>query len=385
MNDIQEKFSGSIEFINLKAQQAKIRSALDSAIKRVLDHGLYIMGPEIIELEAKLAEFCGVKHAVTCANGTDALILGLMAKNVRPGEAIFVPSFTFAATAEVVVLMGAVPVFIDVLPDTYNMDPVSLEMGLRTAKVRGLKPSGIIPVDLFGQAADYTAIQAIADQHNLWILADAAQSFGGKQNNTKIGNFGFCTATSFFPAKPLGCYGDGGAIFTNDDELALILKSFRVHGQGIDKYDNVRIGMNGRLDTLQAAILLEKLKLFPEELLIRQAIADFYTEKLKNFVIVPSIMQNTNSTWAQYTIRLRRGINRNKLMEELKESGIPTMIYYPKPLHKQKAYEIYPVAGENNLPVSEMLSEEVLSLPMNPYLTQEAQSYIISQLIEKLT
>jgi dTDP-4-amino-4,6-dideoxygalactose transaminase len=357
-----------IQFIDLKAQQENIRPQIDAAIKRVLDHGTYIMGPEVPELEKQLGEFCNVKHAISCANGTDALGLGLMAKGVKPGDAIFVPSFTFAATGEVVAWMGATAVFIDVLPNTYNMDPKSLEQGIRTAQKLGLKPVGIIPVDLFGQPADYDAIQAIADEHNLWVMADGAQSFGASYKGLNVGNIGDMATTSFFPAKPLGCYGDGGAIFTNDDELASIIKSLRVHGQGADKYDNVRIGMNGRIDTIQASILLEKLKVFPDELKVRQEVADLYNAGLKDYVKVPILLEGTTSAWAQYTVRLPHGTDRTKLMEDLKKEGIPTMVYYVKPLHQQKAYAHYPVAGEGGLPVSEALAHEVLSLPMSGYL-----------------
>jgi len=357
-----------IQFIDLKAQQLRIRPQIDAAIKRVLDHGSYIMGPEVFELEKQLAEFCGVKHVISCANGTDALTLGLMAKNVGPGDAVLVPSFTFAATAEVVALVGATPVFIDSLEDTYNIDPKSLELGIQTAKKVGLTPVGIIPVDLFGQPADYDAIQTIADDHDLWVLADGAQSFGASYKGRKVGNIGDIATTSFFPAKPLGCYGDGGAVFTNDDGLAATIKSLRVHGQGTDKYDNVRIGMNGRLDTMQAAILIEKLKIFPDELVARQQTADAYSAGLKDVVKVPYVMGGVTSSWAQYTMRLPKSISREKLTADLKELGIPTMVYYGKPLHLQAAYSAYPTAGCKELPMCEALSNEVLSLPMSGYV-----------------
>jgi dTDP-4-amino-4,6-dideoxygalactose transaminase len=360
-----------MQFIDLKAQQNLIRSQIDAAIKRVLDHGTYIMGPEVFEFENQLAEFCGVKHAISCANGTDALALGLMAKNVGPGDAVLMPSFTFAATAEVVAWVGATPIFIDSLEDTYNIDPKSLELGIQTAKNGGLRPVGIIPVDLFGQPADYDTIQVIADDHNLWIMADGAQSFGGSYKGRKVGNIGDLATTSFFPAKPLGCYGDGGAVFTNDDELAAILKSLRVHGQGSDKYDNVRIGMNGRLDTIQAAILIEKLKIFPDELVARQKTAGAYSAGLKNVVQAPYVMDGTKSAWAQYTVRLPRDINRAKLIADLKEAGIPTMVYYVKPLHLQTAYSVYPTAGSKELLVCETLANEVLSLPMSGYVVDQ--------------
>ncbi len=359
----------SIQFIDLKAQQNSIRSQIDAAIKRVLDHGIYIMGPEVFELEEQLAAFCGVKHAITCGNGTDALGLGLMAKNVGIGDAIFVPSFTFAATAEVVAWMGATPVFIDSLADTYNIDPNSLEQGIQTAKEAGLRPVGIIPVDLFGQPADYDAILEIANNYKLWVMADGAQSFGASYKGRKVGNIGDIATTSFFPAKPLGCYGDGGAIFTNDDELATVIKSLRMHGQGLDKYDNVRIGINGRLDTMQAAILLEKLKIFPDELIARQQIANAYNLGLKEFVRVPVVIDDTTSAWAQYTVRLSDNVERVQIMSGLKEIGFPTMIYYVKPLHMQKAYQCYLTATGGSLPVCEKLAKEVLSLPMSGYVT----------------
>jgi Predicted pyridoxal phosphate-dependent enzyme apparently involved in regulation of cell wall biogenesis len=357
-----------MQFIDLKSQLERIRPEIDAAIKRVLDHGVFIMGPEVYALEKQLAEFCGVKHAITCANGTDALGLGLMAKNVGPGDAVFVPSFTFAATAEVVCWMGATPVFIDSLEDTYNIDPKSLEQGIAHAKKLGLKPAGIIPVDLFGQPADYDAIQAIADEHSLWIMADGAQSFGASYKGRKVGNIGDMATTSFFPAKPLGCYGDGGAIFTNDDTLASIIKSLRVHGQGEDKYDNVRIGMNGRLDTIQAAILLEKLKIFSDELIARQKTADAYNNSLRDFVDVPLLSEDVTSAWAQYTVCLPSHIDRSTLMADLKKVGIPTMVYYVKPLHLQTAYRHYPTASGTTLPVCEDLAQRVLSLPMSGYV-----------------
>jgi dTDP-4-amino-4,6-dideoxygalactose transaminase len=369
----------AIPFIDLKAQQEGIRPQIDAAIKRVLDHGAYIMGPEVYELEKQLAAFCGAKHAITCANGTDALGLGLMAKNVSVGDAIFVPSFTFAATAEVVAWVGATPVFIDSLKDTYNIDPESLKQGIQTAKKAGLRPVGIIPVDLFGQPADYDAIQSIADEHGLWVMADGAQSFGATYKGRKVGNIGDMATTSFFPAKPLGCYGDGGAIFTNDDELASIIKSLRVHGQGTDKYDNVRIGMNGRLDTIQAAILIEKLKIFPDELIARQKTAGTYNEALKDILQIPYVREEATSAWAQYTVRLPKTANRSQLSANLKEAGVPTMVYYVKPLHLQTAYRHYPTATGGPLPVCEALANEVLSFPMSGYVSRDQINIIIGE------
>lgn len=374
----------SIDFIDLKIQQAQIRSQIDRAIQRVLDHGNYIMGPEIDQFESDLSEFCGAKHSLSCANGTDALGLGLMAKGVQPGDAIFVPSFTFAATAEVVSWTGATPVFIDSLPDTFNMDPESLEQGIKTAESQGLKPCGIIPVDLFGQPADYDSIFEIANAHNLWVMADAAQSFGAFYRNQRVGSFSQIATTSFFPAKPLGCYGDGGAIFTNDDALASKIKSLRVHGQGADKYDNVHIGINGRLDTIQAAILIEKLKIFEDEIKARQIIADRYTKGLSDIVKTPVLIKEATSVWAQYTVVLPENVDRSALIQALKEQGIPTVVYYIKPLHLQTAYKHYLTATGKELPVCEKLANHVLSLPMHPYLLEKTQDYIIEGLREQL-
>jgi len=302
----------------------------------------------------------------------------LMAKGLKPGDAVFVPSFTFAATAEVVAWLGAVPVFVDVDAETFNMDPVSLEAGIAVAKAKGLKPTAIIPVDLFGQAADYDAIEPIANAHGLWIMSDAAQSFGGAYKDRKIGTIGLVTATSFFPSKPLGCYGDGGAIFTDDDEMAAVLKSLRVHGQGSDKYDNVRIGLNARLDTMQAAVLIEKLKILGDEIEARNRVAARYSEALSRIVPVPHIAAGRYSAWAQYTI-LVPAERRAAIGAALKEQGVPTMIYYPKPLHQQTAYKHFPLAG-NGLPVSERLAKEVLSLPMHPYLDEVSQDRVIGAL-----
>jgi dTDP-4-amino-4,6-dideoxygalactose transaminase len=372
--------SDSIAFIDLAAQRRRIGSLMDEAILRVVNHGGYIMGPEVKQFEADLSAFCGAKHVISCANGTDALALVLMAKSVKPGQAILCPSFTFAATAEVVAWLGAVPIFVDCLPETFNMDPASLEFGINTARQLGLKPVGVIPVDLFGQPADYDAIEAICAREDLWILCDAAQSFGASYRGRKLGTIGAATSTSFFPAKPLGCYGDGGAVFTNDDELAVIMRSLRVHGQGSDKYDNVRIGMNGRLDTMQAAVLIEKLKIFPDEIAARDRVAKRYNEMLGDVVAVPVVAEGNTSVWAQYTLRVP---NRDSLAAALKAKGIPTAIYYPKPLHQQTAYCKFPCAG-NGVPVSERLAGEVLSLPMHPYLEEAVQDRIITAVREAL-
>lgn len=377
---MSDSMSDSIAFIDLAAQRRRIGSRMDEAILRVVNHGGYIMGPEVKQFEADLSAFCGAKHVISCANGTDALALVLMAKSVKPGHAILCPSFTFAATAEVVAWLGAVPIFVDCLPETFNMDPASLEFGINTARQLGLKPVGVIPVDLFGQPADYDAIEAICAREDLWILCDAAQSFGASYRGRKLGTIGAATSTSFFPAKPLGCYGDGGAVFTNDDELAAIMRSLRVHGQGSDKYDNVRIGMNGRLDTMQAAVLIEKLKIFPDEIAARDRVAKRYNEMLGDVVAVPVVAEGNTSVWAQYTMRVP---NRDALAAALKAKGVPTAIYYPKPLHQQTAYSKFPCAG-NGVPVSERLAGEVLSLPMHPYLEEAVQDRIIAAVREAL-
>lgn len=371
-----------IQFIDLKAQQAVIRPLLDQAVSRVLDHGHYIMGPEVKKFENDLKTFCGAPYTLSCSDGTDALSLCLGAKNIGPGDAVFVPTFTFAATAEVVSWVGATPVFVDVLEDTYNVDTESLEAAIQVAKNLGLKLKGIIAVDLFGQPADYDAIQEIANHHGMWVMADAAQSFGAVYKNRKVGCLAEMTTTSFFPAKPLGCYGDGGAVFTNDRDLMEILQSLRIHGKGSDKYDNIRIGLNSRLDTIQAAILVEKLKIFSHEIAARNRVAKIYNEGLKNHVRTPYVPDDVTSVWAQYTVNLESK-DRTAIMSRMKEVGVPTMIYYIKPLHLQTAYSHYPRA--THLSVSERLASQVLSLPMHPYLSEEDQKYIIENFIKAMT
>jgi dTDP-4-amino-4,6-dideoxygalactose transaminase len=363
-----------LAFIDLKRQQARIRHGLDRAIAKVLEHGRYVMGPEVRQLEDALAEFCGAKHVLSCSNGTDALGLVLRALRVGPGDAVFCPSFTFAATAEVVVWFGATPVFVDVHDDTFNMDARSLDAAVQTAKALNLRPAGVISVDLFGLPADYDAIESVCSTHRLWLLDDAAQAFGASYKGRRLGTVGVATGTSFFPAKPLGCYGDGGAVFTEDGTLAETLVSLRVHGQGSDKYDNANIGINGRLDTLQAAVLLEKLRIFPEEIDRRQQVAERYDVALAEVAIVPKVPPGLTSVWAQYTIRVPPQ-RRDTLIAALREQGVPTAIYYPKPLHRQTAYRGYPVAG-NGLPVSERIADEVISLPMHPYLEPDEQDFI---------
>jgi dTDP-4-amino-4,6-dideoxygalactose transaminase len=368
----------TIPFIDLAAQRRRLGSRVDEAIARVLSHGQFIMGPEVAELEYRLAEFTHARHVISCSSGTDALALVLMAKAVGPGQAVFCPAFTFCATAEVVAWLGATPVFVDVDEATFTMDPQSLEDAISVARGLRLNPVGLIPVDLFGQPADYDSILAIAAHHGLWTLCDAAQSFGATFAGRRVGTIGDATATSFFPSKPLGCYGDGGAIFTDNDELADVIRSLRVHGQGAAKYDNVRIGMTARLDTLQAAILLEKLSILPDEIERRNAVASRYSARLTDVTTIPCLRRGCVSTWAQYTIRVENGL-RAAVAAKLKSDRIPTQIYYPKPLHLQTAYLGFPRTTEH-LATSEALCSEVLSLPMCPYLGEEDQDRVVDAL-----
>ena len=365
-----------IAFIDVAAQRRRLGRALDEAVSRVLAHCQFIQGPEVRALEVELAAFCGARHAIACSSGTDALRLVLMAWGIGPGDAVICPSFTFCATAEVVALGGATPVMADVDADTFNLDPASCERAVATARKLGLTPRGVIPVDLFGLPADHDAIAAVAAAHRLLVLDDAAQAFGATYKGRRLGVLAPATATSFFPAKPLGCYGDGGAVLTDDDDLAARLKSLRVHGEGADKYDAVHIGITGRLDSIQAAILLEKLKIFPEEIVARNAVAQRYAAALADVAAVPQVGNDSTSVWAQYTIRLAPG-RRDALAAALKAQGIPTAIYYAKPLHRQAAYRGFPVA-EGGVPVSERLAEEVISLPMHAYLDQPVQDRIIA-------
>jgi dTDP-4-amino-4,6-dideoxygalactose transaminase len=365
-----------IAFIDVAAQRRRLGRAIDEAVSRVLTHCQFIQGPEVRALEAELAAFCGARHAIACSSGTDALRLVLMAWGIGPGDAVICPAFTFCATAEVVALCGATPVMADVRADTFNLDPESCERAVATAKKLGLTPRGVIPVDLFGLPADHDAIGAVAAAHRLLVLDDAAQALGATYRGRKLGVLAPATATSFFPAKPLGCYGDGGAVFTDDDDLATRLKSLRVHGEGADKYDAVHIGITGRLDSIQAAILLEKLKIFPEEIVARNAVAQRYTAALADVATVPQVGNESTSVWAQYTIRLAPG-RRDALAAALKAQGIPTAIYYAKPLHRQAAYRGFPVV-EGGVPVSDRLAEEVISLPMHAYLDQPVQDRIIA-------
>ena len=366
----------NIPFIDVASQRRRLGPAVDEAVARVLAHCQFINGPEVTALEAALAAFCGAKHVVTCASGTDALIMVLMGKGVGRGDAVLCPSFTFCATGEAVALIGATPVFVDVDEATFNIDAASFKRGIATAKRLGLKPRGVIPVDLFGQSADHDEVFAIAVAEGMFVLDDAAQAFGASYKGRRLGGMGVITATSFFPAKPLGCYGDGGAIFTDDAKFAEVLRSIRVHGQGSDKYDNVRLGLTGRLDTIQAAVLIEKLKIFDDEIAARNKVAERYAQGLGNVVTVPRLANGHTSVWAQYTIRLPAGTDRDAFAAALKEQGVPTAIYYPKSMHQQTAYKAYPIA-DGGLPVSERLSADVISLPMHAYLDEASQDRVI--------
>jgi len=380
-----------LQFIDLAAQQKRIRDKIESNILAVLDHGKYIMGPEIKAIEGRLAEYTGVKHAIGCASGTDALLLALLAGRIGPGDAVFTSPFTFIATAEVISLLGATPVFVDINPETFNLDPAKLDQAVSALKANDsnlyplpmtndpspLTPKGVIAVDLFGLPADYERIDAVARKHDLFVIEDAAQSFGAELNGKKACSFGNIACTSFFPAKPLGCYGDGGMCFTDDDQLANIMDSLRVHGKGDHKYDNVRIGINGRLDSLQAAILLAKFNIFPEEIELRQQVASRYDTLLgsNSRVQVPSIPPGASSAWAQYSILAADENQRAGLQNKLKEAAIPTAIYYPQPLHLQSAFSSLGYQ-KGDFPISEDCARRIFSLPMHPYLTEEEQNKI---------
>jgi dTDP-4-amino-4,6-dideoxygalactose transaminase len=376
MNQHARLDTAPIPFIDVAAQRRRLGGRIDAAVARVLDHCRFVLGPEVRELEAALAAFCGARHAVTCASGTDALLMVLMAKGIGPGDAVICPSFTFCATAEAVALIGATPVFADVDAATFNIAPDSAARAVAAARAAGLNPRMIIPVDLFGQPADFASINALAAAEALFVLDDAAQAFGATVGNRKVGTQADAAATSFFPAKPLGCYGDGGAVFTDDDDMRDILVSLRTHGQGADRYDNVRIGLTARLDTIQAAVLIEKLKIFPEEIAERNRIARRYSQHLADVVSVPTVPAHMTSVWAQYTIRVNAG-SRDGLAAALKAQGIPTAIYYPKPLHRLEAYRHFP-ADPCGLPVCDLMAEEVISLPMHAYLDETTQDRIIA-------
>lgn len=370
------EYSAPLEFIDLNAQQAPIRHRIDAAIARVLDHGQYIMGPEVKQFEQDLKDFSGAPHALTCANGTDALTLVMMAWGIGPGDAVFVPSFTYVASAETPAQLGATPFFVDVLEESFNIDPASFAQAIEEARSLGLRPAVVIAVDLFGQPVDIDAITDIAHAANIKVLVDGAQSFGASSHGRRVGTMGDATTTSFFPAKPLGCYGDGGAVFTQDDELADLVNSIRLHGKGSQKYDNVRIGVNSRLDTIQAAILIEKLKIFPDELLARDKVASGYEAGLGNKVKTPRVPDGLTSAWAQYTLTIA---NRDAVQQKLKEHGVPSVVYYPKALTQQGGYSDYPIVS-SGVQVSENLAGMVLSLPMHPYLSKVEQARILKTL-----
>lgn len=361
-------------FIDLAAQRERLGDRVEQAISAVLHHGQYILGPEVAELEGRLASFCGARHCITCANGTDALILALMAEGIGPGDAVFVPAFTFVATVEVAVLCGATPVFVDVRSDTFNLDASSLEAAIGEARRRGLQPRCVIPVDLYGQPADYRVIGEIAKAHNLLVIADAAQSFGASLDGRKVGTLASYTATSFYPSKPLGGYGDGGAVFADDDARAARLRSLRNHGKGPDRPDTEHVGLNSRLDSIQAAILLEKLRLFPDEIPARQERAERYNQALAPVVKVPELMPGATSVWAQYTIVTER---RDELAKSCRDAGVPTAIHYPSALNSLAPYRQFPSAPAG-LPQAEFLAKRVISLPMHPYLGADAQALIVA-------
>ena len=380
-----------MQFIDLATQQERIRKQLEKNIIAVLDHGKYIMGPEIAQIEQRLAEYVGVKHAIGCSSGTDALLMALMAYNVGPGDAILTSPFTFIATAEVIGLLGATPVFVDIDPDTFNLHPQELEMAIKALKGKDpsiyplpatqgltLKPKGIIPIDLFGLPADYDTINAIAKEHDLFVIEDAAQSFGAEYKDRKACSLADIACTSFFPAKPLGCYGDGGMCFTDSDELAGLMNSVKIHGKGIHKYDNARIGINGRLDTMQAAVLNAKFDIFSEEVVMRDDVAQQYNQLIEACaceLVTPKTPKGYKSVWAQYSLLAKNGSHRTELQETLKNEGIPSAIYYPKPLHMQTAFGRLAYTDED-FPVSYDLSTRIFSLPMHPYLKTEEQKTI---------
>lgn len=388
----EREHTTNLQFVDLSEQQRQILPDVEYRIATVLRHGKYILGPEVKELEKRLAAFAGVKHCISCSSGTDALLMALMAYGIGPGDAIFTTPFTFIATAEVIALLGAIPVFVDIDPRTFNIDPEKLEQAIQAVRTNNttlhplpshpstqspLIPRGVIPVDLFGLPADYDRIMAVAEKYGLFVLEDAAQSFGAEYKGRRAGSLGHVAATSFFPAKPFGCYGDGGAILTDDDGLAEKLVSIRVHGKRTDKYDNIRIGINGRLDTLQAAILLSKLEIFPEEIRTRQEVAEGYGNALRAapLLLPPMVPVSMKSVWAQYSVLASSAPQRSYLQEGLRKAGIPTMVYYPKPLHMQTAFASLGHSPAH-FPISVDCSERIFSLPMHPYLLKQNLQWI---------
>jgi dTDP-4-amino-4,6-dideoxygalactose transaminase len=385
-----------MEFIDLAAQQKRIRDQVVQGIEAVLNHGQYIMGPEIVALERELARYVGARHAISCASGTDALLMALMARGIGPGDAVLTTPFTFIATAEVISLLGATPVYVDIDPKTYNIDPDHLERCLaalrsndaglyplpRIGGLETLTPKAVIPVDLFGLPADYGRVEDIAKREGLFLIEDACQSFGAERDGRKACAFGDVGCTSFFPAKPLGCYGDGGMCFCSDDNLAEIMRSIRLHGKGEHKYENIRIGINGRMDTMQAAVLLAKFSLFEEEVRLRQAVAGRYTEGLFNCrdLVTPFIPAGYRSVWAQYSLLAQDEARRDTIMKKMQASGIPTVIYYPRPLHLQGAFSFLGYRA-GDFPVSEDCARRIFSLPMHPYLSEADQEKIVTALL----
>ena len=374
MNNSTPIKSADIQFVDLAQQKKHIGPDLDKAIADVLAHQQFIMGPEVAALERELEDFCGAAHAITCSSGTDALSLALLALDVKRGDAVVCPSFTFCATAEVIALIGAIPLFVDVDAHTFNINPADTDETITRAEAAGLNVAGVIAVDLFGRPADYEALELATSRRGKWLICDAAQSFGANSNGRAVGTIGTITATSFFPAKPLGCYGDGGAVFTNDEALSGIIKSLRVHGKGEHKYDNIRVGMAARLDTLQAAVLREKLKIFPDEIQKRRIIARQYNEYLSSTPAIETPNLHPGSVWAQYTLTVPAE-TRDSFQAHLKAKGIPSQVYYPKPLHKQKAYRTYEIHSKS-LKKSENMSSRVISLPIHPYLDDRSLEYI---------
>ena len=385
-----------MKFVDLAAQQERIRDRIEANIHAVLDHGQYIMGPEVAELERRLETFCNVKHAVSCASGTDALLLALLALDVRTGDAVFTTPFTFIATAEVIQLIGAVPIFVDIDPKTFNLDPSKLLQAVTALRSQDttlyplprfevgsaeIKPKAVIAVDLFGLPADYEQINGIAADHNLHVIEDAAQSFGARHQGRPAGSLAGIACTSFFPAKPLGCYGDGGMCFTDNDALAGALQSLRIHGKGTNKYDNIRIGINGRLDTLQAAILMAKFDIFKNEIIRRRQITDRYSQLLADSgLTTPHEPDGLNSVWAQYSLLAKDSQARQRIQDRLSKTGIPSVVYYPIPLHLQTAFNNLGYA-KGDFPISEDCSQRIFSLPMHPYLTPEQQTRIAKAVI----
>lgn len=374
-----------MQFIDLKTQFERIEADVTTRVDAVLRSQKYVMGPEVKELEGKLAEFAGTKYAFTCASGTDALVIPLMAYGLKKTDAVFVPSFTFFASAESITLAGGTPVFVDIEEESFNIDPNHLEKEIARIVAEGeLTPRGIIPVDLFGRLANYEAIAEIAKKYNMFVLEDACQGFGAARAGKRACSFGNVAATSFFPAKPLGCYGDGGAIFTDDDELASLITSIRVHGQGADKYDNVRIGVNGRFDTIQAAVVLAKLQIFENELVERARVAAYYSENLSDVLRTPLEVEGDISAWAQYTLVAKDEEERDRILEGMKERGIPSAVYYPVPIHQSTAYRDLGYTNVS-LPVSENLASRVFSVPMHPYLSEEDMDKVILAIKESLS